>query len=365
MNLKNKNIDNNKKILNSRFPDYLKKLFPKKAQTATEYVIVLAVVIVIAVVVANLISGGSGSASEVSKRVDNAKSSIGNIALLKHVIGTDSSRFVIQNNNPYTIKIDTLSFDNIGCETSNLPKTLRIGDSAQITCTNISGTAGEKYSEYVIVGYTNSELSASYETNLGKVSGKVAGDLIIPAPVNISAFTSIVINETNSHVWQAGDSGDHVDNGACYNGSDGCLAWDLTGSYNSNNCSDLNLPDGNYPACSYCYNLALCTNGSFDNSDSPCTNEDYGGVVPGYGVGDWRVPTYNGSGDYNLYESNLIGYFKSINFTEHTPWDYYWTGNTHVSVAGLAYFVHLAVGVVRDVNKTFGGFYRVRCVSDQ
>jgi hypothetical protein len=52
-----------------------------------------------------------------------------------------------------------------------------------------------------------------------------------------------------------------------------------------------------YPACNYCYNLALCTNGSFDPTGA-CAGY-FSGAVTGYGVGDWRVPTYNGSEDYD------------------------------------------------------------------
>ena len=149
--------------------------YTKKAQTATEYIIILAVVIVIALVVASMLGGFPGIGSEVSTKGDNAKLVTGNLAITKHVVGNDSSKVVIQNNNPQTVRVTNVTLDGVECESSQLPKTLRVGDSSQITCSNINGTAGERYSKDVVLTYVDIGTNSNYNVTLGTMSGKVAG----------------------------------------------------------------------------------------------------------------------------------------------------------------------------------------------
>lgn len=217
-----------------------------KAQTATEYIVIIAVVILIAVVVAQQISSGLGSASEVSTRTNNVKSSVGNIVVMKHVIGNDSSKLVIQNNNPYDIKVNNLSLDGVTCTTPNLPKYLRIGGSVAITCTNINGTVGDKYSKDVVINYMATEVIAIYDSNLGEISGKVTGELgvkeassSVPSVTldwnstlsGSNSFTSIAIDSSsNSYVVGNNLTGFYV---AKFNSS-GSLVWKTyTGSPSS------------------------------------------------------------------------------------------------------------------------------------
>jgi len=52
---------------------------------------------------------------------------------------------------------------------------LRVGDSSQITCSNINGTAGERYSKDVVLTYVDLGTNSNYDVTLGTMSGKVAG----------------------------------------------------------------------------------------------------------------------------------------------------------------------------------------------
>ena len=199
-------------------------------------------------------------------------------------------------------------------------------------------------------------MSASYTLTPGSVKGKVSG--LTAGSADYTTFSSIVINATNGHVWQAGDSGD-------------TMTWsDNTGW---ENCSDVIADQvtytlSEYPACEYCYNLSLCNNGSIDDTGGNCAGGSYGGAVTDYGQGDWRVPTgddsYTAGLDYSDYQGVLDTYFATGNgfVDEH---DFYWTGTTHVSLAGGAYVVYLDSGDVSGDVKGHPGVHRVRCVSDQ
>ena len=173
----------------------------KKAQTATEYIVIVAVVIVIGIVVGMLISQGSGSASETSVRKDEAKVMTGTVAVTKHVVSNESAKVQVVNNNPYTISLTALTIDGTVCQTSDVPVTLRTGGTKLVTCSNINGMAGDRYSLEVIANYTNSEVSASYTKTLGKISGKVAGGSGSGSGGSLSAMTM----STNAALQLAGD----------------------------------------------------------------------------------------------------------------------------------------------------------------
>lgn len=150
-----------------------------KSQTATEYIIILSVIILIAVVTAQNLGAFSGIGSEISTKKSDAKLMVGELAISRHVVGNDSSKVVIQNNNFQTIKITNISIGGTECETTQLPKTLSVGSSYKVSCTNINGTTGERYDLDTKITYENLDTSSTYEKSLGTMSGRVSGALSV------------------------------------------------------------------------------------------------------------------------------------------------------------------------------------------
>ena len=166
-------------------------------------------------------------------------------------------------------------------------------------------------------------------------------------PINYTSFNTIVINEANHHMWQAGNSEE--------------LAWQInggeynSGAYKIESCSDLSLPDTNYPACNYCYNLALCEDGSIDE----------GGICSGSKIlhDDWRLPTgdadYTPGLDYSYYNGNH-DYFKNNGFVVS---EWYWIGTSGAYPSRANFF---RAGRYNTLGSDFKNHvnYHARCVRD-
>ena len=106
-----------------------------KSQTATEYLIILAVVIVIAVIVVSAmggIPGIGGSANEATARAKLASQTIG---ITSYAISDYDTILTVQNNNKDRVRVDTISIAGKKC--IDIPVfSLGAGKKKQITCPN-------------------------------------------------------------------------------------------------------------------------------------------------------------------------------------------------------------------------------------
>ena len=138
----------------------------KKAQTATEYLIILAVVIIIALIVVGVMGGIPGIGGGAKGRASAAYWSTADIAFSSYSIGTTGGTFNIRNNKVNTIQITDIDLGGPLDPTDwtpNLPITLTSGQTQQLTSTNTTcATAGDSFSKTVTITYTDTATGTSY-----------------------------------------------------------------------------------------------------------------------------------------------------------------------------------------------------------
>lgn len=138
----------------------------KRAQTATEYLIILAVVIIIALIVIGVLGripslGGGASSNAASSYWTTSKIGIPS----KAVTPDGNITVTLVNNMQGTIRIDTITFTDPNSETntSSPARILAAGESSTFTVNNVSSAnAGEKYSYDVSILYTDIETNTQY-----------------------------------------------------------------------------------------------------------------------------------------------------------------------------------------------------------
>ena len=137
----------------------------QKAQAATEYLVILAVVIVVAVVVAglmgNFISFG-GQTSDRSSKLYWENAEIGLLDWLMSSGGDDS--LVVRNNGQYDIYIQNIIVDTAS---SSVNETLAVGQQKTIRSDWVSCNKGSPYSYSVSFLYDNAEFNLTGKTFAG------------------------------------------------------------------------------------------------------------------------------------------------------------------------------------------------------
>ncbi|MGM5483665.1 MAG: hypothetical protein ACQER9_01970, partial [Nanobdellota archaeon] len=112
----------------------------KKSQTATEYLIILAVVIVIALLVVGIlggipsIGGGAGSNSEKAVLMND------DVGVVNYAIVSNKTMLSIRNNKPDTVKVNSIWVEKIPCSLSDdeFPMFLNAGQKKLVNCVNLN-----------------------------------------------------------------------------------------------------------------------------------------------------------------------------------------------------------------------------------
>ena len=129
----------------------------KKAQTSTEYLIILAIVVVIALVVVGVMGGvptlGGGSTSKIS--AGYWKTADIGIETAKMVAGGDDT-VVVKNNVDTTIEVTEILINNVDA-TGGTDFTLAPGDTKTLSAALGAGTAGDAFSFVVNATYTDKD----------------------------------------------------------------------------------------------------------------------------------------------------------------------------------------------------------------
>ncbi len=210
----------------------------RKSQTATEYLIILAVVIIIALVAINTLGGFPGIGSNNNKKVADYKLQTGTVGIDSYSIGTNSSLFKLKNNYFETVTVTEFRINqqsNLTCNSSNtvpsLPIVLNIGESKLINCSAINS------SNYVITNKQTPMIGISYIDSLGatRTAGNVNSYAAVNSSVNGSqggqtpAPNSTVLSLRNGLIAYypfdgntsdlSGNGNDGVSNGPAYNQS--------------------------------------------------------------------------------------------------------------------------------------------------
>lgn len=139
----------------------------KKAQTATEYLIILAVVIIIALIVVGVMGGIPGIGGGAGARASQSYWSTADVAFTSYSI--DSTGLVTlstRNNLVNAVTIDSISIGGVDLTAvllPALPVTLNSGESITLsgTAAGLACTSGS-FSHAVSIGYTDTALGGSY-----------------------------------------------------------------------------------------------------------------------------------------------------------------------------------------------------------
>ncbi len=173
----------------------------KKSQTATEYLIILAVVIVIALVVVNTMGGFPGIGAGSSKKVSDVKLATDTVGIDSYSIGASSSIFKLKNNNYETITVNEFRLNqqiNLTCNSSNtipaLPIVLNIGQTQIINCTAVNS------SNYVITNKQTPLIGILYTDSIS--SSRLAGNVESYGGVSLSS--NLPENEVDNNCHATG-----------------------------------------------------------------------------------------------------------------------------------------------------------------
>jgi len=148
----------------------------KKGQTATEYLIILAVVIVIALIVVGVLGGipsiGGGAQQSTiasywrTSEIGVVSMSVGNGSTSG--AGGGSGTITLRNNRAGTITIQNVTLTDVSTDnldpTNTSSRVLSAGQTGIFEFINLSnsGVSGESYSYLIEVSYTDASTGASY-----------------------------------------------------------------------------------------------------------------------------------------------------------------------------------------------------------
>ncbi len=136
----------------------------KKAQTATEYLIILAVVIIIALIIVGVLGGIPGVGRSSSGRASAAYWSSADIAITDYAFdgGGDSNVMKMRNNLRNQITVTNVRIGGTDVITAdqavNPGETKNMSISSHKDC----GESGDSYSYEIVIDYSDSGTGASY-----------------------------------------------------------------------------------------------------------------------------------------------------------------------------------------------------------
>mgnify|MGYP006280134605 CR=1 FL=1 len=154
----------------------------KKTQTATEYLIILAVVIVIGLIVVGVLGGIPSIGGGTGRNADAAELRTNKIGVMGHTLNSTAMKLLLRNNMPETISLDALTIENTVCSATNLPVILSSGRQATVICTNVqsSDPTGTQYEYDLDINYTDVTSKATYTLDglvlVGVVSGRTSAE---------------------------------------------------------------------------------------------------------------------------------------------------------------------------------------------
>jgi hypothetical protein len=171
----------------------------RKSQTATEYLIILAVVIVIALVVVNTMGGFPGIGAGSGKKVSDLKLATETVGIESYNIGASSSTFKLKNNYYDTLTVTEFRVNqdsNLTCNSSNtvpaLPIVLNVGQSIIVTCSVVNTstyTLSSRQTPMVGVTYTDNIGATRTAGNEGSAVATSVSEEEVSPPVTPSSYT--------------------------------------------------------------------------------------------------------------------------------------------------------------------------------
>lgn len=155
----------------------------KKAQTATEYLIILAVVILVAIVVMSVLGVMPSMGGDAGSRAAMAQLQAEKIGVQSYSV-TPNGTFVFLRNNHYEmIRIENITINEIPCSNTNprLPITLDVAQQRTVFCFNVTNSnVGDLYDYSLHITWVEVSSGGRYAINYAPgLTGRVAeiGDI--------------------------------------------------------------------------------------------------------------------------------------------------------------------------------------------
>ena len=144
-----------------------------KAQTSTEYLILLAVVIIITLIMINVLADIPLVSKSASNKVAQITLANQYIGISGYPVSNTSTLIYVQNNERFSVIVTAVTINELVCEPfTNI--TLRPGAEKSINCTNINTTSNDVFSFPVEFNYTDEQSGASFTLTDMIISGNVA-----------------------------------------------------------------------------------------------------------------------------------------------------------------------------------------------
>jgi hypothetical protein len=140
----------------------------RRGQTATEYLIITAVVIIIALIVVGTLGGIPGIGGSVDKQANDAKLKTQDVAVISYSITETGLTMKVQNNKPNNIRITAIKAGGTSLVSANIPKTLGPGEAATISSSSLSSftggsdETGNRYELTFTITYTDLNTQGQY-----------------------------------------------------------------------------------------------------------------------------------------------------------------------------------------------------------
>ena len=148
----------------------------QRGQTATEYIVITAVVIVVALVGATILGIFPGVGADVGSDVTRQEFLSGAVAVENYATNEDGTIMVLRNNNPRAIDIDDLSLEGNNCTSSPaLPETLKPGQTLTVTCTNLNDSVITTTEPSISILYEDSGTNQQFVVTYGDSAPNFAG----------------------------------------------------------------------------------------------------------------------------------------------------------------------------------------------
>lgn len=158
----------------------------RRSQTATEYLIILAVVIIIGLIVVAILGGIPGIGGGTGSRSAQTQLATAAVGVTSHAITNESVVITLRNNQQETIVITNISLDGVTlANCMGLPLTLRVGHSQEVICLN-SDAVGAQYEREIAIDYLRqgisfSETPGSLTGTVGASAASSSGEIAAPS----------------------------------------------------------------------------------------------------------------------------------------------------------------------------------------
>ena len=134
----------------------------RKAQAATEYLIILAVVVIIALIVVGVIGGFPGMTRGVSERDSASYWATADVGIVRYYVNGSLAQMVIRNNKIFTVNLTNITFDGVGDALAPTSLLISPGTSVQVNRTATCGAAGTTFSKNIVIIYVDPTYGTTY-----------------------------------------------------------------------------------------------------------------------------------------------------------------------------------------------------------